>query len=117
MAEIFPPLETSVNEFIAEQENKDRQAKTTRRKGAENISHSKSENRGNPRNSHDNSSTDLFANLSFKENQRKRLVPKLNDIPPTHIIQVYKNVQSINNYSHVSVNTAQRKLYKKRSRI
>ena len=38
---------------------------------------------------------------------RKRLVQTLNDndIPPTHIMQVsdHKNVQTINNYSHVSV--------------
>ena len=38
---------------------------------------------------------------------RKGLVQKLNDsdVPPTHIMQVsgHKNVQSINNYSHVSV--------------
>ena len=37
---------------------------------------------------------------------RKRMVQKLsdNDVPPTHIMQLsgHKNIQSINNYSHVS---------------
>jgi len=43
---------------------------------------------------------------------RKRMIQTLNDkdIPPSHIMQLsgHKNVQSINNYSHVSQRTTEK---------
>ena len=93
MAERFPPLETSLNEFIAEKKkNKDTRAKAER-----DVKLLKTflTMKGESRKPEELKRQQLKGHLC-EFILRKPAIQRLNDIPQAHIIQVFghKNVQS-----------------------
>ena len=59
--------------------------------------------------------TGLDAQNLTNHSGRKRMIQKLNDqgVPPTHIMQISANIQSLNNYSTLSERQQQKKTFPK----